>query len=152
LPISDDERMSTKTSKRKRAGAAAQATPSEEPTTPQVSVDAPAMPVEQQVEPAAAPASSDGPKIELPSNATVKDAEALKNGLLQWLDEPAPVVIDAGSVERVDTAVIQVLCAFVRDRAARGHAVTWRATQALLDAARLIGVGGLMALPEEAAA
>jgi ABC-type transporter Mla MlaB component len=140
--------MSTKTSKRKRAGAAPQATPLEEPTAPEVSVEVVAAPAE----PVAAQASSGGPKFELPSNATVKDAEAVKSGLLQLLDEPAAVVLDASSVERVDTAVIQVLCAFVRDRASRGHGVTWRATQALLDAARLSGVGGLMALPEEAAA
>ena len=53
--------------------------------------------------------------------------------------------------ERIDTAVIQVLCAFLRERAARNLAVTWRGTpQPLLDAARLLGVGTLLALPSQA--
>lgn len=91
------------------------------------------------------------PTIGLASHCTVKDASALKTNLLQLLDEPASVAIDARNVERVDTAVVQLLCAFVRDRAQRGSGVTWLgAPQPLLDAARLLGVGALLALPQEA--
>jgi ABC-type transporter Mla MlaB component len=122
--------MSTKTTKRKRTSAAAIETTA--PTTVVESV-------------AVAPST---PTIGLSSNSTVKDAAALKGILVGLLDEPSSVAIDAKSVERIDTAIMQLLCAFVRDRAARNLAVTWSATpQALLDAARLLGIGSLLALP-----
>ena len=92
-----------------------------------------------------------GPAIALASNCTVKDAAGLKDALLQLLDEPGTVAIDAKSVERIDTATIQLLCAFVRDRSQRNSNVTWvGAPQPLLDAARLLGVGALLSLPQEA--
>jgi ABC-type transporter Mla MlaB component len=90
--------------------------------------------------------------IGLASNCTVKDATGLKTELLQWLDEPGSVAIDAKSVERIDTSIVQLLCAFVRERAERNLGVTWTgATQPLLDAARMLGVRTLLALPTEAA-
>lgn len=122
--------MSTKTTKRKRAGAPA--TEAAEPTS---------VPADEIALPAT-------PTIGLSSNSTVKDATGLKDALLRLLDEPASVTIDVGSVERIDTAIMQLLCVFVRDRAERNLAVTWSATpQPLLDAARLLGVGSMLALP-----
>ena len=95
-------------------------------------------------------AADGAPLITLASNSTVKDAAALKASLLQVFDASESVAIDAKSVERIDTAIIQLLCAFVRDRTARNLAVTWRGTpQPLLDAARLLGVGALLALPAQ---
>ena len=122
-------------------------------TAPVVSVSAEAPPVahpEVSVERASEPVleSKAEPLVALASNSTVKDAAALKDSLLRVLDEQSSVAIEAKSVERIDTAIIQLLCAFVRDRAARNLAVTWRGTpQPLLDAARLLGVGSLLALP-----
>ena len=124
--------MSTKTTKRKRAGAA----------TTETVAQAPSVVV------AAAVATSVLTTVELSSNSTVKDATALKDVLVQLLDEPSAVEINAKSVERIDTAIMQLLCAFVRDRAERNLAVTWLGTPAaLLDAARLLGIGSLLALP-----
>ena len=138
--------MSTKTTKRKRAATPAATTPAEA-----APVSAPAAPAPIVVSAPADPAGTVEPVVSLFSNSTVKDAAALKDTLLQVVDEPGAVAIDAKSVERIDTAVIQVLCAFVRDRAARNLAVTWRGTpQPLLDAARLLGVGTLLALPSQA--
>ena len=138
--------MSTKTTKRKRAAAPA----ATEPAAPApVSAPAAAPPIVVSAPPE--PAGGAEPVVSLFSNSTVKDAAALKDTLLQVVDEPGAVAIDAKSVERIDTAVIQVLCAFVRDRAARNLAVNWRGTpQPLLDAARLLGVGTLLALPSQA--
>jgi ABC-type transporter Mla MlaB component len=134
--------MATKTTKRKRAAAPVASTP----------VDAPVAPT-NVTSVAVETAASGEPLVSLSSNSTVKDAAALKSTLLQVLDAPGCVAIDAKSVERIDTAVIQVLCAFVRDRAARNLAVMWRGTpQPLLDAARLLGVGALLALPSQAEA
>lgn len=131
--------MATKTTKRKRA-------------------TAPAAPVTAPPAQASAPVAADVPVtpesvVTLFSNSTVKDAAALKGTLEQVLEAPGAVTIDAKSVERIDTAIIQVLCAFVRDRAERSLAIEWRGTpQPLLDAARLLGVGALLALPSQAEA
>jgi ABC-type transporter Mla MlaB component len=128
--------MSTKTTKRKRASAPTSAAA--------VPTPAPAPEVVEMCVPAT-------PTIGLSSNSTVKDATGLKAALLKVLDEPASVTIDARSVERIDTAIMQLLCAFVRDRAERNLPVTWSATpQPLLDAVRLLGVGSMLALPASA--
>lgn len=141
--------MSTKTTKRKRASAPAptadvapaiEAAPA--PAVNAASVSADVVP---------APATSLSRTIGLSSNCTVKDAGILRGELLQMLDEPGSVAIDAKSVERVDTATMQLLCAFVRDRANRNLGVTWTATpRPLLDAARLLGIASMLALPTEA--
>jgi ABC-type transporter Mla MlaB component len=162
-------RMSTKTTKRKRAVA------SEAPAVPQVVSAA----VELRNEDASVSAGDSlatsspvstrdslatsspvstrdslttlSPVVSLFSNSTVKDAAALQGTLLQVIDSPGTVAIDAKSVERIDTAVLQVLCAFIRDRAGRNLSVEWRdAPQPLLDAARLLGLEAVLALPSQA--
>lgn len=93
------------------------------------------------------------PIVALPSHSTVKDATALKIELMKLLELPAPVVIDVRSVERVDTATVQLLYAFVRDRAERNGMVEWLGSPpALVDAVRLLGVQDVLALPEAGAA
>lgn len=115
-------RSSTKSPKRKRASAAA-------------------APDAQVVSAAAAPT------VALASNASVKDAVALKDSLCAVANADEPVVLDASSVERVDTATIQLLCVFVRERMARNQTVVWQnASAAMLEAARLLGVQTLLAL------
>jgi ABC-type transporter Mla MlaB component len=142
-------RMSTKTTKRKRA-----ATAVAQPVEPAIEASVASAPMDAAAASEVVSDSSDAsaePVVSLFSNSTVKDAAALKDTLLQVLDQPGSVTIDAKSVERIDTAVVQVLCAFVRDRAARNLTVTWRGTpQPLLDASRLLGVGALLALPSQA--
>ena len=145
--------MSTKTTKRKRAASAPASEPAEKPGNPGASSAVAPEPVLAPVVSSAPPEpmSVDEAVVSLFSNSTVKDAAALKDTLLQVIDLPGAVAIEAKSVERIDTAVIQVLCAFIRERAARNLAVIWRGTpQPLLDAARLLGVGTLLALPSQA--
>jgi ABC-type transporter Mla MlaB component len=164
--------MATKTTKRKRASAPA-ALPAAPPSDVVTEITAAPEPEREiaaaapesveaanmeVVEPASAigepmpAAEPSAARIGLSSHCTVKDATGLKNELLRWLDEPGSVAIDANSVERIDTAVVQLLCAFVRERAERKLGVTWTgATPSMLDAARLLGVRTLLALPTEAA-
>jgi phospholipid transport system transporter-binding protein len=100
---------------------------------------------------AAAPGSQ--PVVTLGSNCTVKDAATLKQSLCAVLNSEAAVIIDIGAVDRIDTAAIQLLCAFVRQRAADAHGVVWRGTPAALrEAAGLLGVCELLMLPAEAGA
>ena len=116
--------MSTKKAKRKRA----------------------ATPVAAVVE--GAPAAPSRPTIALGSNCNVKDAAELKQSLCHHVADSAPVALEVGRVERVDTSTMQLLCSFVRDRAAQQRTVEWAGdTRVIRDAARLLGVESMLALP-----
>lgn len=91
------------------------------------------------------PAVIGDPIVVLNSNCSVKDAAALKTSLLAFAKHSDAVTLDVSAVERVDTATMQLLCAFVRDRGGRNQNITWRGeSQALQDAVRLLGVGALL--------
>jgi ABC-type transporter Mla MlaB component len=97
---------------------------------------------------AAAKAQHSQPMIVLASNCNVKDAAELKQTLCLHLDDAAPVTVDVGSVERVDTSTMQVLCAFVRDRAAQERKVEWLGDASVVrEAAQLLGVEAMLCLP-----
>jgi anti-anti-sigma regulatory factor len=64
--------------------------------------------------------------IKLAANLHIRDSVALKERLLPLLVTPDPVVIDVTDVEHVDTAALQLLFAFSRDRRAGGRVVLWR--------------------------
>lgn len=98
---------------------------------------------------AAAMASvSSEPVVTLGSNCTVKDAVALKEALCAIVATPAAVTLDVRAVERIDTATVQVLCAFVRERLAAALPFNWLGVpQALREASRLLGVQSLLSLP-----
>lgn len=85
--------------------------------------------------------------IVLASHCGVKDAQALKDSLCRHAREDAPVTVDVRAVERVDTAALQLLCAFVRERAARQQKVEWLGeSRALNEAARLLGLTSMLGL------
>ena len=101
---------------------------------------------------AARPVAPAQPTILLASNCNVKDAAELKQSLCFHLEHETPVALDVGKVERIDTSTMQLLCAFVRDRAAQQRKVDWRGdTRVFREAARLLGVEGLLALQGVAA-
>jgi phospholipid transport system transporter-binding protein len=78
----------------------------------------------------------------------ISGAQDLYDKLQTALGAQCPVVLDATQVERVDTAVLQMLCAFMRDAQASGIAVQWRQpSPALENAARLLNVQACLALP-----
>jgi ABC-type transporter Mla MlaB component len=94
-------------------------------------------------------ASNVEPVIVLAANCSVKDAAALKSSLCAVANQSVAVTLDTSAVERVDTATMQLLCAFVRDRSARNQSVVWRGvSQALKDAVRLLGVSALLGFDE----
>lgn len=116
--------------------------------TAEVVAEAPAEQVaEVAAEAAAEPAVVGDPIVVLASNCSVKDAAALKSSLCAFSNHGDAVTLDVSAVERVDTATMQLLCAFVRDRSGRNQGVTWRGESAALqDAVRLLGVGALLGL------
>ena len=102
-----------------------------------------------EVAPAVVSAAAPDPIVTLPSNSTVKDAAALKVALLKVAALTATVSLDIRSVERVDTATLQLLYAFVRDRAERKLGVAWLGCpKTFIDSSRLLGVHAMLGLPE----
>jgi ABC-type transporter Mla MlaB component len=90
------------------------------------------------------------PMIVLATHCNVKDAAELKQSLCLHLDEAAPVKLDVGGVERVDTSTMQLLCAFVRDRSAQQRKVEWVGDSRVVhDAARLLGVEAMLGLVQK---
>jgi ABC-type transporter Mla MlaB component len=86
------------------------------------------------------------------AECTVADAGALKSGLAKLLDEAGTVTLDIGSVQRIDTAGLQVIATFVRERESLGGQVEWRGTSpSLLAAAKLLGLSSLLKLPTSTA-
>ncbi len=86
------------------------------------------------------------------AECTVADAGALKTGLAKLLEEPGTVTLDISAVQRIDTAGLQVIATFVRERESQGRQVQWHGeAPALSNAARLLGLGALLKLPTPAA-
>jgi len=104
-----------------------------------------------KVVPAKDPASAKEPAsntLALAAECTVSDAGSLKERLTGLLDEPQAVTLDVTALQRIDTAGLQVITAFVRDRGAHGRAVVWQGTApALTAAAQLLGLTSLLGLP-----
>ena len=153
-----------KTTKRKRSTAAAKPQPGVVASDVAAAVAEVTPVVEVAIEPvavveavAAAPApvaasvseTTGEPVIVLAANCSVKDAAALKVSLSAVVQESTAVTLDTSAVERIDTATMQLLCAFVRDRSGRNQRVTWLGeSQVLQDAARLLGVRALLGFEE----
>ena len=57
------------------------------------------------------------------------------------------MVLDAAAVTRIDTAALQLLAAFVRDRRLTGGLIKWHGvSEELTNAARLLGMDAMLAL------
>jgi len=85
--------------------------------------------------------------LRLPPQCTIRDAAQLLGQLLLHIEHSSPVYIDAALVERVDTAALQLLVAFLHDRKAEQRAVVWLdCSDALLRAARALGLSRDLAL------
>ncbi|HXZ58778.1 MAG TPA: STAS domain-containing protein [Steroidobacteraceae bacterium] len=85
--------------------------------------------------------------LRLPAQCTIRDAAQLLGRLLLHIEQSSPVYIDAAQVERVDTAALQLLVAFLSDRKSEQRAVVWLdVSDAMLRAARGLGLAAALAL------
>ena len=85
--------------------------------------------------------------LRLPAQCTIRDAQQLLAQLQVHIEESSPIYIDAALVERVDTAALQLLVAFMRDRKTENRAVVWLdCSDAMVRAARALGLAGALAL------
>jgi ABC-type transporter Mla MlaB component len=100
--------------------------------------------------PAAGRGRSDGSLL-LTAECTIAQADALKAQLKRRLQESQSVTLDVSALQRIDTAGLQLLAAFVRDRRTAGRTVTWRGqASALTTGAGILGLRDMLELPREA--
>jgi ABC-type transporter Mla MlaB component len=136
-------RSAPKGQKRKRSAADASA-----PVDAESVVAVAAVSAEDPVQQAATVKAGGSASVTLGANCSIKEVAALRESLCAVLDAHEPVSIDASAVERIDTATLQLLYAFVRDRFAADREVVWQGvTGQLSEAARLLGVRDLLNLP-----
>ena len=83
---------------------------------------------------------------------TIRTIQSLQAELAEHLDNSGTVQIDGTSVDRVDTAGLQLLAAFVRDLQAEMRAVEWiGCSDALRKAAQSLGLGEALGVSGAAA-
>ncbi len=83
--------------------------------------------------------------LALPSECTLAHAETLKLSLAVLLKTVKPVTVDVRGVRRIDTASMQLLAAFARDRRLSELPVRMSGESAVFDeAARLLGLRELL--------
>lgn len=71
----------------------------------------------------------------------IRQVAELKPKLLQALEAANPILIQAETVERADTAGLQLLAAFFIEARARGLDISWlKPSEPLIRSARLIGL------------
>ena len=86
--------------------------------------------------------------LALAAECTVADAGSLKERLASLLEEPQAVTLDVTALQRIDTAGLQVITAFVLERATNGRPVEWQGTAPVLaTAAQLLGLTFIFKLP-----
>ncbi len=92
-----------------------------------------------------------GGEFAVAAECTVADAGSLKTGLTKLLDTSGIVTLDISAVQRIDTAGLQVIATFLRERESHGRQVQWRGSApAMLSAAKLLGLNELLKLPTAA--
>lgn len=83
-------------------------------------------------------------------STTLRNVTAFQAELAERLDESGTVQIDASAVERIDTASLQLLAAFVRDLRADHRLVEWTNCSAVLRrAAHSLGLTDALELAVE---
>jgi anti-anti-sigma regulatory factor len=88
----------------------------------------------------------------LAPDCTIREADQLKQQLLEHLDAPEPLFVDGSAVEKADTAGVQLLVAFALDCMERGISFGWPGrSRALESAIATLGVAPLLECPGQVA-
>jgi ABC-type transporter Mla MlaB component len=88
-----------------------------------------------------------GPREALGADCTIEHAPAIHKRLAKVLANRACVTVDLAQVRRCDTAGLQVLVAFVRERREAGREVELKdAPDSFVSAAKLLGLTDMLGL------
>jgi anti-anti-sigma regulatory factor len=89
------------------------------------------------------------PPLELGPDLGIERAAELKEALAGQFEAGRVVVLDASHVERIHSASLQLLCAFVRDRLDAGRKTRIaNPSTAFVDAASVLAMAQALGLPE----
>lgn len=101
----------------------------------------------------AAPSRRDSSPTTFPSDCTIAQADDIKAQLARILAQPSCVTLDLSSIRRIDTAALQVLTAFIRERRSAGRDVECRAaSEPFMLTAELLGLASFFGPAAKAAA
>lgn len=85
--------------------------------------------------------------LNLQADLGIESMQELHGALMPHVDAADPIVLDGDAVQRVHCAGLQLLHAFVRDRAALGFVTTFSAaSQVLRQAARQLALSNALGL------
>lgn len=70
--------------------------------------------------------SEDNAELVCSESCDISIANDLHQSLNTVLEQGQSVVLDMSAVERADTAVLQIICAFVQDARAAGIEISWK--------------------------
>jgi len=80
-------------------------------------------------------------KITLEGVVNIAKADALHHEMEDVLTKKSPVVLDASGLQRIDTAVLQLLVSFIKSMSSAKLGVNWSGvTDELIAAAKLLGL------------
>lgn len=106
-------------------------------------------PTPAAVEPAQVAARAAPAGLKLEASCTLRDTIDMQFQLLAVDFGESDVRIDGSAVERIDTAGLQLLLAFVRHQSGRGKSVRWTAASPeLLRGSQVLGLGDLLGLSD----
>jgi phospholipid transport system transporter-binding protein len=87
-------------------------------------------------------------QVALPAECLIATVDELRTYLSSQLTLESSVTIDAAAVQRIDTASLQLLAAFTRDRRDAGLSVEWAGVPAAMaEAATLLNLTHTLGLP-----
>jgi anti-anti-sigma regulatory factor len=98
------------------------------------------------------PATKSEARVGIPADCRIASVGDLHAHLREALNAPQ-IVLDGTTVDRIDTAALQLLVAFQRDAQQQGRQVNWLgASGPLHDAATQLGLAQVLALPAKSLA
>ena len=87
--------------------------------------------------------------FDCPDIMNIADVTEMQGELLAMLDKGGEVIIDASRIERIDTAMLQVLCAFGEDARGRGIKLEWREpSEYFIESARQLDLAACLGLEQ----
>jgi len=94
-----------------------------------------------------APAPAVDARIALSAECTLRDAPALQALLINTVSPTDTVIIEAGAVQRIDAAALQLLVAFARREQAADRRLSWHEPSAeLIDSSARLGLAEVLGL------
>jgi ABC-type transporter Mla MlaB component len=83
-------------------------------------------------------------------DCTIQAIPTLHEELVRRLSGNGPVSVDRTGVQRPNTALLQLLAAFVRDLRTQSRSIQWQGESAAFDrAARVLGLSSSLGLPAD---